>query len=476
VSANLGFTAFTLTTTATMYAMNTDDPGESSTSLPLDLTANADAQSSSPLFTVFPAEIRAEIFAIALSRFLDTSHPYPFDSYWYRPGYTAPKKTEATLLMTCKRVYQESRALVWKKGSSNDEEAFWWGSLDRRPPECHGLIYQFHEHEDSDIWDDDDDDDDWYDSNDGSGEEASEGGGNPDLVVEGSADAPSGIPANHSEEDAAYPHQAEATIEASVDEVPHAAAAAAAPSAGKQGSHSSSFDLSSHGHVESLEAPDPRELIIESFLRYSLNDVKRTQSDSPLQSSRQRAFTAAHWSKVTSIHIFPQMYAFSSRAFLRTFIQAEGLRPHTVKVTIRYTDWWNWEGKAALHLSSLVPQLHAYYFPESVSTFIIELESAEHKKSELEAMVKQVVGDKKLWKWKRLDDECLEFDEDAGVREWEWMGTTMFHGQQFAHHPQGETMKYIVKVLTFSAKPTQVEWDGTPFDRALAIKDYEASS
>ncbi|KAH6874647.1 hypothetical protein BKA70DRAFT_1208677 [Coprinopsis sp. MPI-PUGE-AT-0042] len=327
------------------------------------LTANADAQSASPLFTIFPPEIRAEIFSLALSSFSDTSKPYPFESYWYRPGYTAPKQTELSLLVSCKRIYEEARELVWKEGSGNDEEAFWWGSNDRRPRDHGGL------------------------SND-----------------------------------------------------------------------------------------DPRERHIKEFLRDSF-DVILLISDSPQQSRRQIKFTSTHWSRIRSIHLFPQMYAFSSRAFVRTFIQAQGLRPRTVKVTIRYTDWWYWEDNVPLRLSSLEPERNAYYFPESVDTLIIELESAEHKKSELEDMVKGVLHDKEVWRWKRLDDEYLELDEGMGVKEWEWMGTTRFKDQpvRLPHHPEGDAMKYIVKVLTFTAKPTHVEWDGTPFDRALAIKSYEAS-
>lgn len=105
---------------------------------PLDLTINVNAQLASPLFTVFPPEIRAEIFAIAVSRFQDLSKPYTFDSYWYRLGYIAPERTELSLLVTCKRIYGEAKDLVWKRGSGNDEEAFWWGSDDRRPLEYRG--------------------------------------------------------------------------------------------------------------------------------------------------------------------------------------------------------------------------------------------------------------------------------------------------------------------------------------------------
>ncbi|KAH6874638.1 hypothetical protein BKA70DRAFT_1378810 [Coprinopsis sp. MPI-PUGE-AT-0042] len=303
------------------------------------LIANADAQSASPLFTIFPPEIRAEIFALALCSFSDTSNPYPFNSYWYRPGYTAPKRTEVSLLLACRRIYEEVRELIWKDGNGNDEQAFWWGSNDRRPQEYGGWSYE--------------------------------------------------------------------------------------------------------------------------FLRHSLTDVTRRVSNSPFQSNRQLKFTSAHWSRIRSIHIFPQMWAFLSRAFVRTFIQAKGLRPRTVKVTIRYTDWWYWEANYPLQLSSIVPERDAYYFPESVDTLIIELESAEHKKTELEDMVKEVLHDKEVWRWKRLDDEYLELDEGMGVKEWEWMGTTRFKDQpvRLPHHPEGDAMKYIVKVLTFTAKPTHVEWD-----------------
>jgi hypothetical protein len=113
----------------------TGNTGEVPAQPDLDLTINMDAQSASPLFTVFPPEIRAEIFTFALASFPDLSNPYPFKSYWYRPGYTAPKRTELSLLVTCKRIYDEAKDLVWKEGSANDEEAFWWGSVTRRPPE-----------------------------------------------------------------------------------------------------------------------------------------------------------------------------------------------------------------------------------------------------------------------------------------------------------------------------------------------------
>ncbi|KAH6874624.1 hypothetical protein BKA70DRAFT_1480013 [Coprinopsis sp. MPI-PUGE-AT-0042] len=436
-----------------MSGANTSEGAcDDSTVIPFNLIANADAQSGSPLFTVFPAEIRAEIFALALRSFSDESKQYPFDSYWYRPGHTAPRRTELSLLTTCKRVYEEASKLIWKESSGNNEEAFWWGSTARRPPEYKGLPYARSVDENYDDVYDEDHDGMWDDvSWDGNNvvlvEELDEESGNYVLEdeVDGSGEEEVSLDESptHQNESAAHPPEEDASAAVSIEEGPGDA-----------------IPISSVAIPGTIHA---HERHIEDFLD-SLSDVKRQQPDSPLQSTRQRAFTPAQWSKIRGIHIFPQMYAFSSRGFIRTFIQAKGLRPRTVKVTIRYTDC----------LASIVPEVDAYYFPESVDSFVIELESAEHK-VELEGMVKEVLDDKKRWRWKRLDDVCLELDEDAGVKEWDWMGTTTFGEQKFAHHPEGDKMRYIVKVLTFSAMPTEVKWDGTPFERALAIKNYEAS-
>jgi hypothetical protein len=110
-------------------------PNDSDDELSRSFSVNVNPQVSSARCNTLPAELRREIFALSLSSFSDSQRPYPFDSYWYRPGYTAPKKTDLALLMTCKPVYNESGDLIWREGSGNEEEAFWWGDMDRRPPE-----------------------------------------------------------------------------------------------------------------------------------------------------------------------------------------------------------------------------------------------------------------------------------------------------------------------------------------------------
>jgi len=51
----------------------------------------------------------------------------------------------------------------------------------------------------------------------------------------------------------------------------------------------------------------------------------------------------------------------------------------------------------------------------------------------------------------REDGKQFRIDKRKGVREWKWDGPTTFgDGQKFAHHPQGETMPYVVKVVTWT--------------------------
>jgi hypothetical protein len=281
---------------------------DSHISTPGSLIANADPQEASPLFIIFPPEIRIEIFGSAVSAYGDTSKPYAFDSYCYRPGYTAAKRTDLSLLVTCKRVHEETKDLIWKDGNGNGEVAMWWELKNRVPP-----------------------------------------------------------------------------------------------------------------------LPNRPELLM--------------------------GVCSSYWSRIHTLHIFSNIRMFSGIAFFNAFGRRFGLQPHTVKVTIRYTDWWNWERNALLSITSIEPDSRRQWVPPSVQAFILELEAAEHKAGELEGQVQKILDSEAVWRWKRWDDAVLELDKRVGVREWEWMDTTKFNGKVFAHHPKGDRMKYIVKVLTFSVKP-----------------------
>lgn len=91
--------------------------------MPLILESPINFQSQSPLFSVLPGEIRNEIFSLALIQFEDDTDSYKEDSYWYRPGFTAPRKSSSALLRTCKAVYLEGQKVFLREL----EWSFWFG-------------------------------------------------------------------------------------------------------------------------------------------------------------------------------------------------------------------------------------------------------------------------------------------------------------------------------------------------------------
>lgn len=89
-------------------------------------------QTSCPLFSVFPAEIRNRIYALSLES-EDTSQNdssqslYQRNAFYYRPGYKQPKRIQTGLLQTCQLIYAEASLLP----PGINEHTFWFY---RSPP------------------------------------------------------------------------------------------------------------------------------------------------------------------------------------------------------------------------------------------------------------------------------------------------------------------------------------------------------
>ena len=94
-------------------------------------------QTASPLFSLFPAEIRQEIFKFALLGYPDLSRPYSQHSFWYRPdGYTHARKISIALLLTCRRIYLETDTLPLIL----NEHVYWGVERSRIPPHASSYL------------------------------------------------------------------------------------------------------------------------------------------------------------------------------------------------------------------------------------------------------------------------------------------------------------------------------------------------
>jgi hypothetical protein len=103
------------------------------------LATAPDAQSDSPLFNRLPAEVRTAIYSLALTDYLDPdpAKRYEANTLFTRPSYSAPRRTDTSLLRTCRAIYSEA----WFLPFVLREQTHWLTREDRAPPEYdrHGL-------------------------------------------------------------------------------------------------------------------------------------------------------------------------------------------------------------------------------------------------------------------------------------------------------------------------------------------------
>ena len=70
------------------------------------------AQEDCPLFSRIPGEIRDRIFQYAVTEHAFRKQEYEKNAHYYRPGFRfADQKIDTTLLLTCRRIHQETRHL-----------------------------------------------------------------------------------------------------------------------------------------------------------------------------------------------------------------------------------------------------------------------------------------------------------------------------------------------------------------------------
>ncbi|KAK7533099.1 uncharacterized protein J3D65DRAFT_532316, partial [Phyllosticta citribraziliensis] len=74
-------------------------------------------QQQSPLWGKLPAEIRNQIFELAVSQHLDPSRPYEEGSFHYRPGYTHTFRVCTALLQTCRLAWSETHSIPMRSAT-----------------------------------------------------------------------------------------------------------------------------------------------------------------------------------------------------------------------------------------------------------------------------------------------------------------------------------------------------------------------
>jgi hypothetical protein len=170
----------------------------------------------------------------------------------------------------------------------------------------------------------------------------------------------------------------------------------------------------------------------------------------------------------TLVQLFPQMFALEGHAMQRfTDDLRTHLRPKTLIITLRYTDWWFWEDNAPLRVDS--GWMNEIKFPRSMEQLVMEFETRNGKKEELDALIS-----KQISKWRfAVEKKVVEGDDGEMVASTEeeflvlgdgkpvastWIGSAKIGSVKYSHHAhdvngspdglgQDEMLYYVVKMV-----------------------------
>jgi hypothetical protein len=165
------------------------------------------------------------------------------------------------------------------------------------------------------------------------------------------------------------------------------------------------------------------------------------------------------------LHLFVQMYmiehlnASPGRLrdyFLKTHVRPGDFQPRIFHVTLRHTDWWDWEQEAPLRLEDRwVKAMLDSPDLRGTETFKLELETLDYKVWQLEPIIERL---------KRMESEEMETHVIDGQptktkfvlvdqsKPWTWEGPTNIDGHDFDPYKGKTKLKYHVVTLTWKLR------------------------
>ncbi|KAI9719021.1 MAG: hypothetical protein M1828_006397 [Chrysothrix sp. TS-e1954] len=146
------------------------------------------------------------------------------------------------------------------------------------------------------------------------------------------------------------------------------------------------------------------------------------------------------------IRIFAQLCELETGSAFGDIMDMECFFPRTITLTIRHTDWWNWESDRPLYLDSAWAEMAR--LPNGVREFRMELESLERRKGQIDAIAQQMCNS---WRLRRKD--CTEMKASEADCEVErWTGSSTWEGQRWLEDETAQApgvLQYYVKTVIF---------------------------
>lgn len=156
---------------------------------------------------------------------------------------------------------------------------------------------------------------------------------------------------------------------------------------------------------------------------------------------------------VETVRLYAQQYALEARGWENGVItrdqRTNGVLPTRLIITVRHSDWWEWEHDAPFHMNE-----HRYgslwregfeAFP-SLEEFVMELETLERRKAEMNVIAEGV----RKWTIELGNGRVLKTDGIA-LKTCTWNGSANFCGGLLA--PEGaNSLPYYVVTITWKVQ------------------------
>lgn len=163
-----------------------------------------------------------------------------------------------------------------------------------------------------------------------------------------------------------------------------------------------------------------------------------------------KALTPVQHSRLKHFHIFAQMFWLErsvDTSLIWRCLKSENIKLDTLTITIRHSDWWNWEFDHPLELQvhwvrKLLQSDEA--IRGHVSEFRLELETLAWKVDQLRSIVESLktAGDYGKARWDLIEP----FEEST------WSGPTNLGGQEHDVYAKREKLDYVVVTLKWKLR------------------------
>lgn len=122
---------------------------------------------------------------------------------------------------------------------------------------------------------------------------------------------------------------------------------------------------------------------------------------------------------ISHVHVFSQLYLLEPGDALQDLLNIEHFLPRRMTVTVRHTDFWNWENDDHLHIDS--SWVRRCRFPNSLVELKVDLESLERKALSVDYLADDAA---RGWFFTRKDGRRLvSCPEDIRVSTWTGQST-----------------------------------------------------